>query len=149
MKKYLRLFGCNGKFADETEYIKTDNDSLIVEITTNFGHNTTLFAKINNGVEEKSIKIINKQFEIRNDFLNVGECFLKVVAMVGSKVVGQYTCPSILVKEIDNDKIIIDKLQDFEFQIKEMKSDLEKEKDFLRNEIIKMQKTIKELIIAE
>ena len=149
MKKYLRLFGCNGKFNDETEYIKADNDGLIVEITTNFGHNTTLFAKINNGVEEKSIKVINKQFEISNDFLNVGECFLKVVAMVGSKVVGQYSCPSILVKEIDNDKIIIDKLQDFEFQIKEMKSDLEKEKDFLRNEIIKMQKTIKELIIAE
>ena len=149
MKKYLRLFGCNGKFADETEYIKTENDSLIVEITTNFGHNTTLFAKINNGVEEKSIKVINKQFEIKDKFFNVGECSLRIIALVGNKIVGDYSCPSILVKEINGKNVIVDKLQEFAITIKEMRQDWESERENFKNEILKMQNALKELIIVE
>lgn len=149
MIKHLKLFGCNGRFAEDADYIRADNDGLIIEITTNFGFNTILYAKINNGLEEKSIKIINKRFEIKNDFLNVGECHIKIVAMVGNKIVGNYTCPSILIREIDNNRIIVDELQNFKLDIQQIKCELEAYKEFIDNELIKMQKTIKQLIIAE
>ena len=62
MIKELKLLGQIGKFVDNIEYIKVDNDDLQVRIITEFGANTELYAIINNGEIEKHIKIKNKQF---------------------------------------------------------------------------------------
>lgn len=149
MIKQLRLVGSNGVFLEDNEHIKTDTDKLTVAITTVFGYNTRLYAKINNGVEEKSILIKNRKFTIDNEFLNVGECFLKIVAMVGSKIVATYTCTPLLIKEIDGKNLVIDKLKDFELQIEDLKRNYKADKEHTEQELLKVQQMLKELIIVE
>ena len=149
MEKQLRLIGSSGLFLDDLDYVKNETDKLTITITTVFGFNTKLYAKINNGVEEKSILIKNRKFTIPNDFLKVGECFLKVVAMVGNNTVATYTCPPLLIKEIDGKNIVIDKLKEFELRIEELQKDYKAEKDFINQELAKVQNMLKELIIVE
>ena len=149
MKMQLRLSGNYGKFLDTATYTKVDNDLLTIDIVTNFGYNTTLYAKLNNGVEEKSIRIKGRSFTIENDYLNVGECLLKIVAMVGSKKVGEYTCTPLLIVEVDNNKMIVDKIEEQDLKINEFLKEYQEEKDYIRYELNRMQKSIKELIIAE
>lgn len=149
MKMQLKLSGNYGKFLNPTTYTKVDNDKIVVEIVTNFGCNTNLYAKLNNGVEEKSILINNKKFEIYNDFLNVGECLIKIVAMVGDKRIGEYKCTPLLITELDDDKMIVDKIQEFEIKLNKLLEDFEEEKYNIKQELIRMQKSVKELIIAE
>ena len=149
MKMQLRLSGNYGKFIDNSEYIKVENENLEIQIVTNFGHNTTLYAKLNNGIEEKSIKIKGRQFTIENEYLNVGECLLKIVAMVGSKRVGEYTCTPILVVEIDNNKMIIDKINQQDLKIDEFLKEYKEDKEYIQYELKRMQKSLRELIIAE
>lgn len=149
MKMQLRLSGNYGKFIGNAEYIKVDEDEVVVEIVTNFGYNTTLYAKLNNGIEEKSIRIKDRKFAINNDYLNVGECLLKIVAMVGSKKVGEYTCTPILIKELDNNKMIIDKINEQDLKIKEFLKEYKEDKEYIQYELKRMQKSLRELIIAE
>ena len=48
MIKKLKLFyGC-GRFTDNGEYIKADNENLIIKIVTEFGSNVNLYASISN-----------------------------------------------------------------------------------------------------
>lgn len=149
MEMQLRLSGNYGKFLNNAEYIKVDNEDLVIKIVTNFGHNITLYAKLNNGIEEKSIKIKDRQFTIENAYLNVGECLLKIIAMVGSKKVGEYTCTPILVVELDNNKMIIDELNEQKRLINEFLKEYEEDKKYIQYELGRMQKSLKELIIAE
>lgn len=149
MVKHLKLASNCGIFTDDFDYIKAKNDKLVIKISTSVGHNTKLYAKLNNGVEEKTLAIINKQFEIKDKFFNVGECSLRIIALVGNKIVGDYSCPSILVKEINGKNVIVDKLQEFAITIKEMRQDWESERENFKNEILKMQNALKELIIVE
>ena len=149
MKMQLRLSGNYGRFIDNSEYLKIDNENLDIEIVTNFGCNTTLFAKLNNGIEEKSIRIKDRKFTIENNYLNVGECLLKIVAMVGSKKVGEYTCTPILVKELDNNKMIIDKINEQDLKIEEFLKEYKADKEYIQYELKRMQKSLRELIIAE
>lgn len=149
MKMQLRLSGNFGKFLENAEYIKVDNQDLTIEIVTSFGYNTTLYAKLNNGVQEKSIKLNGKSFTIENDYLNVGQCLLKIVAMVGNRKVGEYACPPILVVDIDNEKMVVDKISEFELKINEFLKEYQADKEYMKFELNRMQKTLKELIIAE
>ena len=149
MKMQLRLSGNYGKFIDNAEYIKVNNEDLLIEIVTNFGHNTTLYAKLNNGIEEKSIRIKDRKFIIENDYLNVGECLLKIVAMVGSRKVGEYACTPILVVDIDDNKMIIDKLNEQDLKIKEFLEEYKQDKEYLQYELGRVKRSLKELIIAE
>lgn len=138
MIKKLKLFyGC-GRFTDNGEYIKADNENLLIKIVTEFGSNVNLYANISNGANNLRTKIINGQFEVDSKYLKVGECYITIIAKSGSTEVGRYVCTPIVIKELENKQIISDEFIEFRNELNEMKNQL--------NEILKSFNEYKALV---
>lgn len=124
MIKKLKLFYGNGRFTDNGEFIKADNENLIIKIVTEFGSNVNLYASISNGANSTNVKVINNQFEVDGKYLRVGECYITIIAKSGSTEVGRYICTPIVIKELENSKIINDEFVEFRNELNEMKEQL-------------------------
>ena len=145
MVKKLKLRAGVGIFTDTLEYVNVENDNLEIEIITDFGLNTSLFAIIG----DKQYKIKNKHFIIEKELLKTGNCNIIIVARVGNKQIGRYNCVPIIIKELDNTYVAIDAVTEYINKFNCLQKEFNLLKNNLEEQMQKNQKLIKSLIIVE
>lgn len=143
MTKRLKLFNGFGKFIDGNDYVKVANDRLVIRVETEFGNNTTLYAVIVSGEHQAQLLIKNKEFSIDYKLLKVGECNITIIAKCGSQEVARYKCVPLIIKELFNEKVVLDELVEFkekvakcEAQLAETNKKLDEMKKLMKLQII-------------
>lgn len=101
MVKKIKLYSHIGKYQENKEYIKVDED-LEIDFEFDVEPNCRVIAIINNGKDTIKKNIENKKIFINSDFIRFGELNIKVQVINDETIIQEFNCEKLVVKEDKN-----------------------------------------------
>lgn len=145
MKKIIKLYANKGKFINNNEFIKVDNDILEIEVENNFNANVELYGILKNGSFEKRLKFNKFSLEIPQDFIKLGELHITIIIVNNNNEIGRYAVVPLIIKKLDGEIIIINEIEDFKNDIEKIKTEFKR----LENIVLDFKKIVKGFIVTD